>query len=496
MNKIILVIFLIITNICSAQYLQKGKALEDLNEFKELLETQSSYFQLSDFNFEHLFMQLKTEISTVDSISIYQLAYKFEKIISETIDRHASVKIEDFDEDDIEMFNLHFPFTIAALEGKAVALTQNKHKINYEYYSKEFPFLKSINKIPTLKFIEQYAYRRKNSPKAAKLYDGLRDIRDIGELFFKQGELYHTDIDVVLTNGKKDTVITLPLSKKKNRWNNIGSAQDYSLLGAMYFNKPFEYNKLDKWLDDSIAYIQFPMMISYDDYTDFETYLQTTVGKYKDAHALVIDIRGNGGGERDILNTLAGYIVQPEQSPWVANVAYIRNDQQLDEDIESMKGRYLYNYNSQILTDIDRKAIDKFNTGFKTELTFDSKKFSNPFYMVLKSNEIPLKCPVYLLVNEACFSAASVFTTAFKGLGNVTIAGVTTNGSSGRSVKFHLSNSNIRIKLSTMLSFQRNGKTLDGNGTVPDIIIEMDEDQVFGEKDTQLERLLELINHH
>ena len=46
-----------------------------------------------------------------------------------------------------------------------------------------------------------------------------------------------------------------------------------------------------------------------------------------------------------------------------------------------------------------------------------------------------------------------------------------------------------------MLSFQRNGKTLDGNGTIPDVRIEMDETQVFGKKDTQLERLLNYINH-
>ena len=44
-----------------------------------------------------------------------------------------------------------------------------------------------------------------------------------------------------------------------------------------------------------------------------------------------------------------------------------------------------------------------------------------------------------------------------------------------------------------MLSFQRNGKTLDGNGTVPDIVLERSEAQVLGKKDTQLERLIELI---
>ena len=46
-----------------------------------------------------------------------------------------------------------------------------------------------------------------------------------------------------------------------------------------------------------------------------------------------------------------------------------------------------------------------------------------------------------------------------------------------------------------MLSFQRNGKTLDGNGTVPDIIIERDENQVLRKGDSQLEKLIEIIKN-
>ena len=44
-------------------------------------------------------------------------------------------------------------------------------------------------------------------------------------------------------------------------------------------------------------------------------------------------------------------------------------------------------------------------------------------------------------------------------------------------------------------SFQRNGKTLDGNGTVPDIVIERDENQVLRKRDSQLEKLIELIKN-
>ncbi len=493
MKNTIIILAILFSYDCKSQNIEKEAALADLKEFIQLLETQSSYFQVADYNFESHFEKVKEKISYQDSVPIHFLAFQMEKIIAETFDRHASVTMEDFDEDDIGIFNLHFPFAVAPLNGKAVGLIKNKSTKKYNYYSEEYPYVKSINNIPVIKFIEQYAYKRKNSPRAAKLYDGIKDLRDIGELFFKQDELSQKKIDIVLTNGKTDKAITLPFSKKKNRWRNIGHTQDLALIRASYFDEPFDYNKLDKWQEDSIAYLQLPAMFSYREFTELETHLKTTINKYKDAKALIVDIRGNGGGTRDILNTLAGYIVQPEQSPWVANVAYIRNDQQIDEDIESMNSRYLYSYYSEKFTDDDRKAIDRFKNGFKTELKFNLRKFSNPFYMVLESNGTPLKCPVYVLVDEQSFSAASVFTSALKGLANVKIVGVTTNGSSGRSNKFYLSNSNIKIKISTMLSFQRNGKTLDGNGTKPDIIIQRDELHILGKRDSQLNKLINRI---
>ena len=76
----------------------------------------------------------------------------------------------------------------------------------------------------------------------------------------------------------------------------------------------------------------------------------------------------------------------------------------------------------------------------------------------------------------------------------MTIAGITTDGSSGNSQKINLPHSQIRVKVSTMLSFQRNGKTLDGHGTKPDLLLMPDEGQVLGERDSQLMGLLEFIN--
>lgn len=494
-KKILLILSLIFSGTFGfGQYLIKEKALEDLKEFKTLLENQSSYFQVSDFNFEKSFNEVEKKISQKDSIPVYFLAFELEKIVSHLVDRHANVRIENFKEEKFELWNLYLPFVVSSLGDTIVALNFNRSTKAYEYFNNAYPYLKKVDGIYIKDFLKKHAYTRRLSPKYAKQTDELKDLRDIGELYFKQGKTMQNSIEITLTNGITDKKMDLTLSSRRNWYYDIGSTffnRDYNKFGR---DEDFDLSKLDKLLVDSIAYIAIPSMISYKELEKLEPYLQSTIKKYKNSKALIIDIRGNGGGTREILQTLSGFFVLPEQSPWVANVAYVRSDQFLSEDISSMQSRFLYTYNSKFLSDKDRRAIDSFNVDFETECPVEKHKFSEPFYMVLHSKE-PLNCPIYILVNEECFSAASVFTSAFKGLENVKIVGVTTNGSSGRSKKFYLKNSNIRIKLSTMLSFQRNGKTLDGNGTIPDIIIERDENQVLRKVDSQLKKLINLIEN-
>lgn len=485
---------LFISTLGFGQYLTKEKALEDLKEFKTLLKNQSSYYQVSNFDFEKNYKEVERKISHKDSITIYFLAFELEKIISNIIDRHANIRMENFDEDDYELYHLYFPFAVSSLGDNIVALNYNRTTKEYEYFDQTYPYLKEVDGVDIKDFLNKNTYSRKLSPKSAKQSDELKDLRDIGELYFKQGKKTLKNIEITLTNGKTDKELVLPVSNRRNWYFDIGSVsfnRDYRNFGR---DKDFELSKLDKWLTDSIAYLAIPSMLSYEEIPNIESYLKSTIEKYKDSKAMIIDIRGNGGGTREILNTLSGYFVQPEQSPWVANIAYVRSDQFLDEDISSMQSRFLYNYNSEMLSDNDRKAIDNFNKDYETEFKVDVNKFSEPYYMILHSKQ-PVNYPIYIFVNEECFSAASVFTSAFKGLDNVKIVGITTNGSSGRSQKFYLKNSNIRVKLSTMLSYQRNGKTLDGNGTVPDIIIERDENQMLRKGDSQLKKLIEIIKN-
>jgi C-terminal processing protease CtpA/Prc len=144
-----------------------------------------------------------------------------------------------------------------------------------------------------------------------------------------------------------------------------------------------------------------------------------------------------------------------------------------------------------------KKATD-FIESFKPIYELDEKKYSEYYFGLLNAKKIAKHFfyydkPVYILANEKTFSAASVFVSVFKGISNIKTVGVTTDGSSGNSEWFDLPNSKLSGKISTMVSFQKDGKILDGYGTNPDIKIERDINQILWKFDTQLIKLRSLI---
>ena len=98
--------------------------------------------------------------------------------------------------------------------------------------------------------------------------------------------------------------------------------------------------------------------------------------------------------------------------------------------------------------------------------------------------------PVYLRVDWGVGSAGDIFVSTFKGWRNVTLIGSASNGRSGNSIPFLLPNSGIRVRLSTMASFQKTGEMYDGFGIAPDVFMEARMSDWLGETDTILDRAL------
>jgi hypothetical protein len=466
-------------------------AIEDLRQFEDILESRSSYARLSTFDYKAAIRKLGASIEGKnDDINMDELANEMSKILSKIGDRHASVKNEAFHSNGHKTYRLRLPFGVKTIAGQLVAITHTAKDSSYTYYDSAYPRIKSIDGIGINTLIDTYNYKDQKAPIQAKISRGARAIQNYGALLFKNNIACPERVTVVFSNGLTEKTDVVQLTRDP-----IGYAS--KVIEANYSHRETirngNFDGLSKVIAPSIGYIKIPEMYHYNEVAGLEVYIERALEQLADTKALIIDVRNNPGGSREILQTFAGYLVQPEQSPWIANVAYLRTDEKILGDEESMSARYLHPYISERLTDADRNAIDQFTTNLQLQHTVDTSRFSVPFFMVLHHGTASYTQPVYILVNENSFSAATVFTSAFKGLPNVKIVGETTDGSSGNSREMYLKHSNIRVKVSTMLSFQRNGKTLDGNGTVPDSMIPADEAQVLRGRDTQLSNLIELI---
>jgi hypothetical protein len=475
-----------------SQKIPVAEAIADLRRFEDILKSVSSYSQLSTFDYKLALKKLADSIINENiDVDINEFTNQIAMVMSEIGDRHSSVKNESFNKKDHKSYNLRLPFGVATLNGKFIALKKNVTGEDYKYYYNSHPYIKSINGITIETLINTYNYKDKKAPEQAKLLRGSVAVQKYGELLFKNNIQCPDSISVVFSGGNAEKVETVQLTTENNGYSS-------QLLQEHYINRDNiskkNFNGLSKVIAHHIGYITIPEMYHYDDVDGLENFIKNAFKSFSNTKALIIDIRNNPGGGRQILQTIAGYIVQAKQSPWVANVAYLRTDKSIIGDEESMSSRNLHSYHSEKLSDNNRKAIDQFSAEFKLPNTMDNSKFSSPFYMVLNNSKESYTQPVYILVNEESFSAASVFASVFKGLLNVKIAGETTDGSSGNSRTLYLKNSNIKITVSTMLSFQRNGKTLDGNGTIPDIVIPADEKQVLNGYDSQLNKLIKIIN--
>ncbi len=229
---------------------------------------------------------------------------------------------------------------------------------------------------------------------------------------------------------------------------------------------------------------------------------------YQHTEALVLDVRNNPGGRRDLIAFFSNYICDPK-APWIANVAVVRKweveDPEWQQEIvksrqSQLQARYLRAVDSQEWNEQAQRVLSAFMEDFVPGLPFDSGRYTRAHAMMLPldaydSGAYRYTKPVYILANELTFSAASILVSAFKGYPNVYIVGKTTDGSSGMSKKGALPHSQMSYKFSRMVSFQRDGTPLDGHGTVPDMALERDMDQLLGTRDSQLQELLQYIDY-
>jgi len=497
LKKFLFIILAVCSFSCYAQnkieYLTKTDLKNDLAFLEEILENKSAYQGLNGYHYKDDFNKFLKK-TKVDSITKYDFEVFLTKTIGKIGDRHATVRGDRYRD------SIFFPLAFAPFNDKVLVVDYNKATKEYRFWNSEYPYLKSINHIAIEKLLPQILPGEILAPKKSYLTRAVGDLRDVEKVFTAMNLDLPNPIVLTLANekgAKKNVTVKLVPTKEKARyWDERFYRNIYVVEEEKYNDSAF----IDKFfsVQNNIGYIQIADMVAKENSPVFFEFLNDFMTKAKQSDALIIDVRDNGGGTRDLIEELAGYFVHPD-SVYVVNATRQRGELPLNDEFkESLHSRFLFSKDE--LDKREQHAADKFMSSFNPMYNLDNKKFSEYYFYVLNgqklsANKYHYKKPVYILTNERSFSAASILVSVFKGLPNVTIAGVTTDGSSGNSERFELPNSKLKGKISSMVSYQKNGKILDGIGTEPDLIIERNLDQIFGKEDFQLNKLKELIKN-
>lgn len=493
--KIYIIIFLSIFSLtCKAQneteFLTKSEIENDLKFFDNFLQNHSSYQGLNGFDYREDFDKYLEQIDD-DKISKSNFGIFLTKTIGKIGDRHSYIRGYDLPN------NLFLPFVVAPLNNKVVALNYNKSQKEYHLFYQKFPFLKAINSVLIDEFLKKIVPEDINSPEITLRTKSVKQLKYMSENYAIIGKKIPENFDFTFTNGKTDTIVKIPLETKRSTF--ITWDEKFARINnprRKDLNNPELIKNLFHIDENNVAYLRIPSMVDQEDALVFFQSINEFMIKAKSSVSLIIDVRGNGGGTRHLINELAGYFIHPNSS-YIVNATRQRGKLPLNKDLkDDLHNRFLFSRNE--LDAQEQDLVDKFMSTFVPMYNLDNNKYSKFHYFVLNGKKLTkdkyhYNKPIYIMANEKSFSAASVFASVFKGIPNIKLVGVNTDGSSGNSERFELPNSKLRGKISTMVSFQKNGQILDGIGTKPDIIFKRNLDQLFWQEDYQLNKLKELI---
>ncbi|MFM9996232.1 MAG: S41 family peptidase [Phycisphaerales bacterium] len=226
--------------------------------------------------------------------------------------------------------------------------------------------------------------------------------------------------------------------------------------------------------------------------------------------AMLIDVRGNGGGARDALLVTLPYLM--ERDVLVFNLARPRLaifDADRPPDDELLTDRFLRPVTWSRWSPAEREAIaaalrDARPSWLPAE-GWEAAGFG-PWYAGVVSRErhgardvtgrarTPFAGPVAVLLDGGCFSATDIFLGAIEQLPNVMLVGTPSGGGSARKVPVRVEGPpRLSLQLASIASFRPDGRAYDGAGIDPDVEIGPAPEDFEGKGDRVLERALRVL---
>ena len=438
-------------------WLSKKQVEQEIVTFTAALRDQFAYLHLKGIDLDEAIEQevqrhysrgLPDRMPPVDLVMILQ------RVLMQFGDGHADVRSSNFRLGEGEPFN---PFLLGDSDGKVVAYRSDRSAL----LDPKYPYVVTLDGRPIEDCIEEWTpFIAAGSPQLIRrrAVGLLREVsmwRRIagGDGFsdIERNMLRPFAVELVSMDGQKTRTLEVKPTDQK----------------PTYREWPRSESRL---LDDNLGYLRLARM---DNRAVQEVY--RWMPRFRDTDGLIVDVRGNGGGSREALLALAGFLLGDKQSPWVGNFAVYRKSSKFDED--HLAKRFMRRLNSAEWTPEQRLAIDRAFATFKPEWQVP-EGFSKWHALVLDRTGHPQEFPytkeVVILSDAGCFSATDIFLGALEIHPRVTLVGTPSSGGSARSQRFTLDHSLIEVRCASMASFRPNGWLYDGRGIEVDIEVQPD----------------------
>lgn len=236
--------------------------------------------------------------------------------------------------------------------------------------------------------------------------------------------------------------------------------------------------------EGSIGYIYIPSMKSSgEDITNDMKKINEYIQGRKDYNALVIDIRGNQGGNENYWFTLMSMILPSSYSE--SGYMLFKDNDVINNYI---KAKHLPKKPiTELPADVLKNAPAEVSSAFKY---YDTKEIS-----LSSTNSINFKGKLFLLTDKSVYSSAESFAIFCKETKAATLIGETTGGDGGGidPVLFKLDNSGLIVRMSSNMYLTGSGICNEEFKTVPDYIIENPKRTKIFNNDKCIAKVLELM---
>jgi len=451
--------------------LPREKLEKDLDYLEHVLVTCFSYLELKQVDYRGALDAIRGSLDDETPINQFQL--QLAKLISLFCDGHASLQSHQTQ----YMPSGYAPYAAGSYQGRVFLYESGGAKL----LDSEHPYVKSIDGRPIAEWLEVASFVVVKESAQWRLRQSLRML---GYVNYIRAELELPQKDVLALELESEDRKKTHKMEVKVAGRPGGEAQfpsgDSRRIGA-------------------VGYIRLAQMTGS---SRFLERLNGWMEKFKDTEGLIIDVRSNPGGSKNILLTLMPYFLKPGDPMRIIEFSAYRKPMELPK---AMPGGFnMSTMSAQPVTSSHWKteaqrtfigdAIKAFQPGWK----LPAGKFSDFYVLAFDSTMNPKAYyygkPLIILQNSGSFSASDIFLGGFKGLANTTLMGTTSGGGNGWMDRYTLPNSRLGVVLCQTAKFRPTGEPYDGVGVPPDVVMEATPQDLLGESDAVLDAAVKRLS--